>query len=76
MVLAPLVIALATGTGTPILAKKTVATIGNTTFATFLIPFHSLLRKNSGIPVSGLMLFNSLPTMYRSGSNPISRSCS
>ena len=37
----------------------------------FLTPLNIEEKKNSGIPVTGLMLFSSLPTTYRSGSSPI-----
>ena len=43
-----------------------------TVLTTFLKTFFSFLRKNSGCPVSGFKEFNSLPTIYLSGSKPIS----
>ena len=39
---------------------------------TFFIPPKSFLKKNSGLPVTGLMLFSLLPITYRSGASPIS----
>ena len=68
---------------TGIAGSKTGAAIANTTGATFLTTFLifltvfftsflSFLRKNSGCPVSGFKEFNSLPTIYLSGSKPIS----
>ena len=45
-----------------------------TTFLTaFLTERKIFLKKNSGIPVVGLMLFNSLPTTNSCGSMPMSR---
>ena len=68
--------------GTPKAAAAIGSTIGASFFATlttlltaFLTALNTLLKKNSGRPVSGFMLLSSLPTTNSCGSRPISSIC-